>query len=60
VWLRGNEVLDRTVDKWPANWGVVGRSWIYYTPEGSYLTGSYEVRLLVNDQVVASAAFVVR
>jgi serine/threonine protein kinase len=60
VWLRGNEVLNRTVDKWPANWGVVGRSWIYYTPEGSYMAGSYEVRLLVNDQVVASAAFVVQ
>jgi serine/threonine protein kinase len=60
VWLRGNEVLNRTVDKWPVNWGVVGRSWIYYTPEGSYLTGSYEVQLLVNDQVVASAAFSVQ
>ncbi len=60
VWTRGSVELSRTDDTWPAGWGPVGRAWIFYTPEGSYLPGNYEVRLLVNDQVVASTQFVIQ
>ena len=60
IWLRGSVELNRTVEKWPAGRGPSGRAWVYYTPEGAYLPGAYEVRLLANDQVVASATFVVQ
>ena len=60
VWLRGNQELSRTEEKWPDDWGEAGRAWIFYTPESSYLPGVYEVRLLVSAQVVATTTFVVQ
>ena len=60
VWVWGDQELDRAVATWPVEWGGDGRAWVFYTPEGGYQPGPYEVRLLVNDQVVASASFVVR
>jgi serine/threonine protein kinase len=60
VWVWGDQELDRSITTWPENWGTTGRAWVFYTPEGGYKPGPYEVRLLVNDQVVASASFVMR
>ncbi len=60
VWLRGNEELSRVEESWPARWGSNGRAWIYYTPETSYLAGTYQVQLLVNGQVVATTTFTIR
>jgi hypothetical protein len=60
VWIWGNEQLDRSITIWPEDWGTAGTAWVFYTPEGGYQPGPHEVRLLVNDQVVASASFVIR
>jgi serine/threonine protein kinase len=60
VWVWGDQELDRSITTWPEDWGATGRAWVFYTPEGGYQPGPYEVRLLVNDQVVASASFVMR
>lgn len=60
VWFWGDQQLDRSINTWPEDWGTAGRAWVYYTPEGGYQPGPYEVHLLVNDQVVASASFVMR
>jgi hypothetical protein len=60
VWIWGNLQLDRSITGWPEDWGTAGTAWVFYTPEGGYQPGPYEVRLLVNDQVVASASFVMR
>jgi serine/threonine protein kinase len=60
VWLRGDQELNRTQGTWPAEWGAAGSAWIFYTPDSSYQTGLYEVKLLIDDQEVASASFVVQ
>lgn len=60
VWFWGDQELDRSVTTWPQDWGTAGTAWVFYTPEGGYQPGPYEVRLLVDDQVVASASFVMR
>jgi serine/threonine protein kinase len=60
VWFWGDQQLDRSITDWPEDWGTAGTAWVFYTPEGGYQPGPYEVRLLVNDQVVASASFVMR
>ena len=60
VWMRGDQEIGRTEAAWPEDWGGAGRAWVYYTPEGSYQPGSYQVRLLVNRQVVATIGFVVQ
>ncbi len=60
VWIWGDQQLDRSITTWPEDWGTAGKAWVFYTPEGGYQPGPYEVRLLVNDQVVASASFVMR
>ncbi|MGQ9787201.1 MAG: serine/threonine-protein kinase [Anaerolineae bacterium] len=60
VWLRENQELSRVEENWPANWGSNGRAWIYYTPETSYLPGTYQVQLLMNGQVVATTTFTIR
>jgi len=60
VWLWGDQELDRSITTWPEDWGTAGTAWVFYTPEGGYQFGPYEVRLLLNDQIVASASFVMR
>jgi len=60
VWFWGDQQLDRSITTWPEDWGAAGTAWVFYTPEGGYQPGPYEVRLLVNDQVVASVSFVMR
>jgi hypothetical protein len=60
VWIWGDQQLDRSITTWPEDWGTAGTAWVFYTPEGGYQPGPYEVRLLVDDQVVASASFVMR
>lgn len=60
VWLREDQELSRVEEKWPAGWGSAGRAWIYYTPEASYLPGTYQVQLLINGQVVATTTFTIR
>ncbi len=60
VWFWGDQQLDRSITTWPEDWGAEGTAWVFYTPEGGYQPGPYEVRLLVNDQVVASVSFVMR
>jgi hypothetical protein len=60
VWLWGDQQLDRSITTWPENWGSEGTAWVFYTPEGGYQPGPYEVRLLINDQVVATASFMMR
>ncbi len=60
VWFWGDQQLDRSINTWPDEWGSEGRAWVFYTPEGGYQPGPYEVRLLINDQTVASASFVMR
>jgi hypothetical protein len=60
VWFWGDQQLDRSITTWSEDWGTAGTAWVFYTPEGGYQPGPHEVRLLVNDQVVASASFVVR
>lgn len=60
VWFWGDQQLDRSITTWSENWGTAGTAWVFYTPEGGYQPGPYQVRLLVNDQVVASASFVMR
>jgi hypothetical protein len=60
VWFWGDQQMDRSINTWPDEWGSAGRAWVFYTPEGGYQPGPYEVRLLINDQVVASASFVMR
>ncbi len=60
VWLRDNQILNRVEENWPAGWGSAGRAWIYYTPEVSYLPGTYQVQLLINGQVVATTTFTIR
>jgi serine/threonine protein kinase len=60
VWVWGDQELDRSITTWPTDWGTAGTAWVFYTPEGGYQPGPYEVRLLVNDQMVASASFVMR
>jgi len=60
IWLREGQELSRVEENWPANWGSAGRAWVYYTPEVSYLPGTYEVQLLVNGQVVATTTFTIK
>jgi hypothetical protein len=60
VWIWGDQELDRSITAWPEDWGAAGTAWVFYTPEGGYQPGPYEVRLLVNDEIVASATFVMR
>jgi serine/threonine-protein kinase len=60
LWIWGDQQLDRSITTWPEEWGTAGTAWVFYTPEGGYQPGPYEVRLLVDDQVVASASFVMR
>jgi serine/threonine-protein kinase len=60
AWIWGDQQLDRSINTWPQDWGTAGTAWVFYTPEGGYQPGPYEVRLLLNDQVVASATFVMR
>jgi len=60
VWVWGNQQLDRSITTWPEEWGTAGTAWVFYTPEGGFQPGPYEVRLLLNDQVVASASFIMR
>jgi hypothetical protein len=60
VWIWGDQELDRSITTWPEEWGAAGTAWVFYTPEGGYQPGPYEVQLLVNDQVVASATFTMR
>jgi serine/threonine-protein kinase len=60
VWFWGDQQLDRSITTWPETWSTAGRAWVFYTPEGGYQPGPHEVRLLVNDQVVASASFVIQ
>jgi hypothetical protein len=60
IWFWGGEQLDRSITTWSEDWGTAGTAWVFYTPEGGYQPGPYEVRLLINDQVVASATFVMR
>lgn len=60
IWLRGDQELSRVEENWPANWGSTGRAWVYYTPEVSYLPGTYQVQLLVNGQVVATTTFTIK
>jgi serine/threonine protein kinase len=60
VWFWGDQQLDRSITTWPENWGTAGTAWVFYAPEGGYQPGPHEVRLLVDDQVVAAATFVVR
>lgn len=60
VWVKGGEELGRTMSTWPAEWGTVGAGWVYYAPDDDYQPGSYEVHLLVDDEVVASVTFIVQ
>ncbi len=60
VWVWGDRQLDRSITTWPEEWGTAGTAWVFYTPDGGFQPGPYEVRLLVNDQVVASASFIMR
>lgn len=60
VWIWGDQELDRSITTWPEDWGTAGTAWVFYTPEGGYQFGPYEVRLLVDDQIVASISFTVR
>ena len=60
VWLRGQEELGRTVDTWPDEWGSAGTAWVYYVPQDDYLPGPYQVQLLVDGAVVATADFTMR
>jgi len=60
VWIWGGQQLDRSITAWPDDWGAAGTGWVFYTPEGGFQPGPYEVQLLVNDQVVASTSFIVR
>jgi serine/threonine protein kinase len=60
IWLRGDEELARTTDTWPADWGSAGTAWVYYAPQDDYQPGAYEVQLLIDGSVVASAGFVMR
>ena len=60
VWIWGNQQLDRSITGWPEDWGSAGTGWVFYTPEGGFQPGPYEVQLLVNDQVVAATSFIVR
>lgn len=60
VWIWGDQQLDRSVTTWPQDWGTAGTAWVFYTPEGGYQPGPYEVRLMLDDRVVASASFVMR
>jgi hypothetical protein len=60
VWMRGREEMGRTMSTWPAGWGTVGTGWVYYAPGDDYQPGPYEVRLLVDDEVVASVTFIVQ
>jgi hypothetical protein len=60
LWIWGGQQLDRSITAWPDDWGSAGTGWVFYTPEGGFQPGPYEVQLLVNDQVVASTSFIVR
>jgi hypothetical protein len=60
LWWRGTQEMSRTIEKWPERWGSAGRAWIFYTPEGSFLPGNYEVQLLISSQVVATATFTIQ
>jgi hypothetical protein len=60
VWIWGGQQLDRSITAWPEDWGSAGTGWVFYTPEGGFQPGPYEVQLLINDQVAASTSFIVR
>ena len=60
VWVKGGEEMGRTMTTWLAEWGTVGTGWVYYAPGDDYGPGSYEVRLLVDGEVVASVDFIVQ
>ena len=60
VWMRGDEELVRTTSTWPAEWGTVGTGWVFYAPGDGYGPGSYYVRLLVDNKVVALDSFIVQ
>jgi hypothetical protein len=60
VWIWGDQQIDRSITTWPDDWGTAGKAWVFYTPEGGYQPGPYEVHLLVNDQVIATASFMMR
>jgi len=60
VWLHDGEEMGRTVDTWSKDWGSAGAAWVFYAPLDDYQPGSYQVQLLVDDEVVATAGFVMR
>jgi hypothetical protein len=60
LWIWGGQQLDRSISAWPDDWGSAGTGWVFYTPEGGFQPGPYEVQLLVDDQMVASTSFIVR
>ena len=59
VWLWDNRELGRTDEKWPDDYGATGTAYRFFNVQKGYQPGAYQVRLLVNNQVVASASFVV-
>lgn len=59
VWLWDNRELGRTDEKWPDDYGATGTAYRFFNVQNGYQPGAYQVQLLVNDQVVASASFVV-
>ena len=60
VWLWDNRELGRTEEKWPADYGATGTAYRFFNVQNGYQPGAYQVQLLVNNQVVASASFVVQ
>jgi hypothetical protein len=60
LWIWGGQQIDRSITAWPEDWGSAGTGWVFYTPEGGFQPGPYEVQLLINDQMVASTSFIVR
>jgi hypothetical protein len=55
VWLRGTTELFRETTPW--EWGEDGTAWLFFTAEGGYTPGEYEVRLYIEDNLQLSARF---
>lgn len=57
IWFRDGALIGGETRIW--EWGRRGRTYFFLRPTGGFPAGQYEVRLLVDDEVVQTARFTV-
>jgi hypothetical protein len=58
VWFKGTTELFRETVSW--EWGEAGMAWVFFTPDGGYTPGEYEVQLYIENNLQESARFSVK